>query len=216
MDYKWYREQFEKALIYYNPQRAKALVEEFQKEDLGISFIDKVMVQALTSIGEKWERDELALSQVYMSSRLCEKMADELLPKASQWKNHSLKMGIGVLSDYHVLGKKIVKAVLQASGYEIIDLGFGLEVDDVIEKAKYHELEILIISVLMYPSALKVKDLSEKLKAIMPEVKLLVGGAPFVMDRDLWKEVGADAMGVTASDDLILIEHWLGKEVAHG
>ncbi|SEH05358.1 Uncharacterised protein [Candidatus Venteria ishoeyi] len=47
----------------------------------------------------------------------------------------------------------------------------------------------------MYPSALSIKQVVEKLKLVAPNVKTVVGGAPFNMDDKLWKEVGADAMG---------------------
>jgi methanogenic corrinoid protein MtbC1 len=32
------------------------------------------------------------------------------------------------------------------------------------------------------------------------EVKILVGGYPFVVDRELWRQIGADAMANNADD----------------
>jgi methanogenic corrinoid protein MtbC1 len=34
----------------------------------------------------------------------------------------------------------------------------------------------------------------------------VVGGAPFLLDDELWKEVGADAMGRSASEAIEIVE----------
>ncbi|MDZ7777050.1 MAG: hypothetical protein U5L09_16260 [Bacteroidales bacterium] len=49
------------------------------------------------------------------------------------------------------------------------------------------KIKILLLSVLMLPSALHVKDLKQKLNGT--GVKIVVGGAPFRFDENLWKEV---------------------------
>jgi len=64
---------------------------------------------------------------------------------------------------------------------------------------------ILLISTLMYPSALEVKEVRAKLDRAGAAVKILVGGAPFNMDRQLWREVGADAMGRDAAEAVSLV-----------
>jgi methanogenic corrinoid protein MtbC1 len=37
-----------------------------------------------------------------------------------------------------------------------------------------------------------------------------VGGAPFLFDDQLWQEVGADAMGKSASDAVAIVERLMG------
>jgi methanogenic corrinoid protein MtbC1 len=37
-----------------------------------------------------------------------------------------------------------------------------------------------------------------------------VGGAPFLFDDRLWQEVGADAMGKSASDVVAIVERLMG------
>jgi methanogenic corrinoid protein MtbC1 len=65
-------------------------------------------------------------------------------------------------------------------------------------------VEILWISVLMLPSALRVKELCDQLRRAGSNVKVVVGGAPFRFDEQLWQQVGAAAYGKTASDALII------------
>ena len=72
-------EVFEKALINYNKLEVNKILLHFLAEKNGIDFIDEYIVKSLTSIGDKWEKGEVALSQVYMSSRLCEEIATSIL-----------------------------------------------------------------------------------------------------------------------------------------
>lgn len=210
-----YLDAFEKALLQYEVEKAYDVLEAFTADYPAIEFIDKVLLEALIKIGDKWESGEVALSQVYMSSKLCERISDALLPRASYGAKPSPPMAIAVINDHHVLGKKIVKSIILASGYQLTDLGYGLSVEEVAEAVKAQGIQILILSVLMYPSALEIKKLVQLLKEAQLNVKVLVGGAPFLMDPELWREVGADAMGRHAADDVPLIEAWIKEGLNH-
>ena len=71
-------------------------------------------------------------------------------------------------------------------------------------------LRVLLISVLILPSALKVREVCAQLKAAGSDVKVVVGGAPFLFDDMLWREVGADAMGRSASDAVAIVARLMG------
>lgn len=215
MEMALYLDAFEKALLQYEVQKAYEILEDFTAVYPAIDFIDKVLLESMIRIGDKWENGEVALSQVYMSSKLCERISDGLLPSANLSIKPSPKMAIAVINDHHVLGKKIVKSMIQASGYQLTDLGYGLGVDELFEAVKSQGIRILILSVLMYPSALEIKKLVRLFREAQLKVKVLVGGAPFLMDPELWREVGADAMGRHAADDIPLIEAWIKEAFDH-
>jgi methanogenic corrinoid protein MtbC1 len=63
----------------------------------------------------------------------------------------------------------------------------------------------------MLPSALKVREVSARLKAAAIPVRIAVGGAPFLFDDQLWREVGADAMGRSAAEAVTIVESWMGE-----
>ena len=80
---------------------------------------------------------------------------------------------------------------------------------DLIRQVDRHQVRILLLSVLMLPSALHVKELAVKLKE--QGVKLVVGGAPFRFDENLWKEVGADATGKNPAEALGIITKMIAE-----
>ena len=88
---------------------------------------------------------------------------------------------------------------------------FGtIEVDELVELVKIEKIKILLISVLMLPSALMVKKVKKRLYDMGLDVKIVVGGAPFRFDSQLWQEVGSDAMCATASESVSTINKIIG------
>lgn len=197
-------DQFEKALLSFDRLAAENILNKSDGDRTPIQFIEELIVPALERLGIGWEQGRVALSQIYMSGRICERLVDDILPPGVPELTDQPRMAIGVLEDYHLLGKRIVYSALRASGFELSDYG-QITVDELVKRIKEERIKVLLISVLMLPSALLVKKVREKLKKTGTEVKIVVGGAPFRFDNNLWKEVGADAMGNNASEAIQII-----------
>lgn len=202
-----YLERFENALLSMDRLAAREVLSEiagnFSGEEIFIN-LEELVVPVLEKIGVGWEKGAVSLAQVYMSGRICEGAVAEIMPSNGHSGPAKAKIAIAALEDYHLLGKRMVKSVLFASGFGPIDYGTksaaelaGLVIKD--------GVEILLVSTLMFPSALRIKDLRKMFSDAGKGVKIVVGGAPFRFDGNLWKEVGADAMGCRASEAVGLI-----------
>lgn len=161
--------------------------------------IEELIVPALEEIGRRWDRGETALAQIYMSSRICEELMSRLLPLSSQERLCQPKLGIVLLDDYHALGKIMIMAALRFSGWNPRDYG-SMTMPELLKQVLGDQLDILLISTLMLRSALQIKELKAQLTAAGSPVKIIVGGAPFRFDSELWLEVGADATGNNAAE----------------
>lgn len=200
---KWF-EEIKRALFDLNRLALRSIVEELSQRYVPAQILEKYLSPVLESIGEGWHRGELSLSQVYMSGKLCEEVIDELMPEAKGNKN-APKIAVAVLNDFHQLGKKMVVASLQSAGFKVKDYGAGLDAIELVRKVAEDGIEVLFISTLMLPSALNVKHVRELFDELGLKTKLVVGGAPFNFDDELWKEVGADLMGYAASQSISLV-----------
>jgi methanogenic corrinoid protein MtbC1 len=167
--------------------------------------IDLVVVPILEVIGNGWENGDYSLSQVYMAGRLCEEFVDVIIPPSDISRIIQPKIAIVTLKDYHLLGGRIVYSTLRASGYELVYYG-NMEVDCLADRVIKEKIKILMISVLMLPSALKVKELCSIFKQSKFPVQIVVGGAPFRYDQELFHEVGANAYGKTATDAIGVVK----------
>lgn len=202
--------QFEEALIKLDRFEAQKIIGSLDNSLPPVELVSKIVVPALARIGDAWQNGSLALSQIYMSGRICEQLIDILLPPSSRERKYQPKMAIAVLDDFHFLGKRIVHSHIRSAGYEIKDYG-RKTVDELVFCIKEDNMELIFISTLMYPSALHVKQVKEKLDEIAPNVKIMVGGAPFNMDNKLWQQVGADAMGRDGGEALKYINKIIKK-----
>lgn len=201
-------EQFRKALEALDKVQADRLFRQALSDASPLTAVETLVVPALDEIGKAWDDGRIALSQVYMSARICEDLVEKVMPRGDPVRRHQPGMAIAVLNDYHMLGKRIVHSVLRAGGFEIEDYG-RQEVSGLVERVGRDGVRILLISVLMLPSALKARELRDALDRAGLDVKIAVGGAPFLFDAALWREVGADAMGRCASDAVDIVRGWV-------
>ncbi|HOE40185.1 MAG TPA: cobalamin-dependent protein [Rhodoferax sp.] len=201
---------FREALESLDRIKADNIFQQVLVKRTPIEAVEQVVVPALEQIGAAWHAGEVALSQVYMSGRFCEELVDKTLPPSDPDRKHQPRSAIVVLSDYHDLGKRMVYSVMRASGFELFDYG-RMDVDALVKRAVSDKIRVLMISVLMLPSALKVREVCSALKKNGADVKVIVGGAPFLFDSELWKEVGADAMGSSASQAVTIVERMMGE-----
>ena len=174
-----------------------------------IDVVERLVVPAMDDIGKGWERGTVALSQVYMTGRICEQLVDRILPPAASGRVRQPTMAIGVLADQHALGKRIVRAMLRAAGFEVLDYGAGLRTEDVLRRVEQDGVRVLLLSVLMLPSALEVRTVTAGLAGRARPVRVVVGGAPFLLDDQLWRQVGADRMGRSAADAVPIVRELL-------
>ena len=205
------RQEFMDSILNLDELAAKQVLERCTKGASSMYCIEEVIVPVMESIGEAWDNGDVALSQVYMGGRICEELVDILLPPESNLRKSQPNIALVVFNDHHTLGKRIVYTYVRAAGYELKDYGIMNDAQSLFNAIKRDRIEALLISVLMLHSALKIKELTDMLKKEGYALKLIVGGAPFRFDPDLYKEIGADAMASNASEIPQILEQ-LTKE----
>ena len=95
-----------------------------------------------------------------------------------------------VKDDLHDIGKNIVKAMLEAAGFEIIDLGIDVPAEEVVKAAKENGVKIVALSGVLTLAIDSMKATVEALKAEGLDVKVIIGGAPVSEENCAF--VGAD------------------------
>lgn len=189
---------FKNALLAIDRIQAKSIAKEAADPKGPEAAVESVIVPALEQIGNSWQAGEVSLSQVYMSGRICEELINDFFGASPGPARTHPPMAIAVLEDYHMLGKRLVLSSMKANGYDLLDYGHAAtaELVSLVEK---DGIEILLISALMLPSALQVKEVVRLLAERGLNTKIIVGGAPFRLDPGLFREVGAHGSADNAS-----------------
>ena len=197
--------EFEAALIALNRlEVARLLTDESDERDVMLR-VEQDVVPAMERLGRLWEGGKVSLSQVYMSGRICEEVVLRLLPQHSTPSGGGVRTALAVREDRHMLGKRMVAASLTASGHPFFDYG-STDADTLVSRIESDGVDLLLVSTLMLNSALRVRKVREGLDRLKRPVRIVVGGAPFRLEPELWRETGADAMCRNASEVVSIVE----------
>jgi len=160
------------------------------------------LAKGMEIVGEKYDAKEYFLPELLMAGDAMYAGLNvllPLLPKKEVGAKGTVILGV-VEGDIHDIGKNIVKAMLTASGYKVIDLGKDVPVDEFIKRAKEEQAQVIAMSTLMTPTLLSIQAVEEKLKAegLKGKVKTIIGGGSV---SETWKErSGSDEYGKDAME----------------
>ncbi len=176
--------------------------------------VEKGLVPGIRQIGEDFGAGVIFLPELTMAARAMKAgvaVLDERI-KASGVTRKSLgKVVIGtVKGDIHDIGKSLVGALLQANGYDVIDLGVDVDNDRFIEAVTENGADILGMSSLLTLPLLQMEKVIGKLDAhgMRDRIKVVVGGCP--VTQAFADEIGADAVGFDAQDAVVKVDGLLG------
>ncbi|NNM82169.1 MAG: cobalamin-binding protein [Burkholderiales bacterium] len=165
-----------------------------------------IMVKALD------EGYDANLAQHFMTAQIAADVTDRMLPLFKSPPKIAGRVIIGTAAgDLHTLGKRIVMGCLKAHMIEVSDLGVNVPAERFVEEALAKQAEVIGISAMMVHTArgengaMKVAKILEE-NGLRSRIKLVVGGAPFRYDPDLYRIVGADATaanGVSAARTIL-------------
>ena len=84
-----------------------------------------------------------------------------------------------VKDDLHDIGKNIVKAMLEASGFDVLDLGIDCPAEKIVQTAKEEQIKIVALSGVL---TLAIDSMKHTITAIkeagLTDVKVIIGGNP--------------------------------------
>ena len=104
---------------------------------------------------------------------------------------HRGKLLLGVVEgDIHDIGKNLVRTMFEASGWLVFDLGKDVKLERFVEEQKKINADLVGLSALMTTSMIAMEKAVGMLKAAVPEVKVLVGGAP--LNPEIAVKFGSD------------------------
>ena len=114
-----------------------------------------------------------------------------------------------ICGDTHDIGKNIVALVIQAAGYEVIDLGRDVPAQDFVAAAEREQADVIAIASLMTTSMNHMADVIQLLekRGIRDRYGVIVGGKP--ISASFAREIGADRYAASAGAAVRIIDEWM-------
>ncbi|MCP4330344.1 MAG: cobalamin-binding protein [Alphaproteobacteria bacterium] len=191
------------------------LIEEGLKNGMDpLDGVEKGLVPGIRQVGVDFGAGVIFLPELTMAAKVMKvgvAILDERIKIGGATRMSSGKVVIGtVKGDIHDIGKSLVAALLQANGYDVVDLGVDVDNDDFIAAVLEHEPDVLGMSSLLTLPLLQMGKVIEKLdqSGMRNRIKVVVGGCPIT--QGFADEIGADAVGFDAQDAVFKVDGLMG------
>ncbi len=111
-----------------------------------------------------------------------------------------------VKDDLHDIGKNIVRSMLEANGFDVLDLGIDCPAEKVVEAVKAEDIKIVALSGVLTLALDSMKATVEALREQCPGVKVIIGGAP--VSAEACKNIGADEWAHSPQKTVATCKAW--------
>lgn len=186
---EWRSDPVEKRLEYSLKKGITDYVEEDTEEaritlndPLGV--IEGPLMDGMNVVGDLFGSGKMFLPQVVKSARVMKKAVAYLIPYIEKQKEESGEteargkiLMATVKGDVHDIGKNIVGVVLGCNSYDVIDMGVMVPAEQILEKAKEENVDIIGLSGLITPSLDEMVHVAKEMERLGFKIPLLIGGA---------------------------------------
>ncbi len=155
------------------------LLLEILKEREAVSVINDLLLPAMQEVGKGFSEGKILLPFVLQSAEAMKRSVSILEPylvKNDESKADTIILAT-VAGDVHDIGKNLVDIILTNNGYNVVNLGIKISVDEMIEAYKKHSATAIGMSGLLVKSTLIMRDNILKISETLGDTKVLLGGA---------------------------------------
>mgnify|MGYP001085033964 CR=1 FL=1 len=185
--------------------------------DAGVDPLDvvqEVLVPTLTKVGERFQHFEIYLPELMMAGNAGQRVTALVEEATLAAGKASTSLGTAVLGqvkgDIHDIGRNIVRTLLSAHGFEVVDLGRDVAASAFLEVAQKEKADIVGLSALMttaLPAQRRTISLFNEVGR-RADYKIIVGGG--AVNQEWADEIGADGYAPDAASAVELCKGLIG------
>lgn len=160
-------------------------------------------------VGELFETGEYFVGDLIFAGELLTEAINTLKPALGG--SGSTIIGTILLGtvhgDLHDIGKNIFRSMSEAAGFEVVDLGIDVAIEEFVAKAQEVKPQIIGMSGVLTLAIDSMKETVEALKAAGINAKIIIGGNP--VTKEACEFVGADTFTTNAAEGVKICQDWV-------
>lgn len=190
-----------------------AVVQAALKDKSAMDIINDALIAGMNEVSRLWDEGVYFLPQVILSSDAmnvgiaeCEKSMGKSMDRKGKVVTHTAE------GDIHDIGQVIVNALLNANGFEVVNLGADVPVDKVVSAVKQHKPVMVTGTALMTTTMTAFPKIAHQLKSAGIEVPFVCGGGAVSeeyvtgFELGIWGKEASQAPGM--AEDALAGENW--------
>ena len=167
--------------------------------------------RGMDAVGRLFEDGEYFVGDLIFAGEIMTEAVELIKPRLAGSGGGSLGRMIlaTVKDDLHDIGKNIVKIILEAGGFDVLDLGTDVSPEAIVRAAKENGIRIIGLSGVLTLSIDSMKETVDAFRAagMRDDVKIIVGGAP--ISEAACERIGADAWAKSPQKSLAICREWV-------
>jgi len=174
-------------------KKVAAAVQEALDAGDKVADILEAMIASMGVVGDKFSAGEIFVPEMLIAAKAMSKGVEVLKPLMAGEGSTSLGTCIigTVAGDLHDIGKNLVSMMIESAGFDMVDLGVDVPAENFVTAVKENDDVVLVAcSGLLTTTMPALKEAVQTIKAALPEMKVIVGGAP--VTPEYAAEIGAD------------------------
>lgn len=195
--------RLQEAVIHYKVSDAKTIAEEAVAAGIdAYTMTMEGLAGGMETVSEKFETHEYFVPETLLCAKALYAALDVLKPHIkAEAGGPKGQVVLGVMQgDVHDLGKNLIKAIFEAAGWTVHDLGRDVPLQRFVEEQLRTDSDIVMLSAMMTTSMVGMKKLIPMIKEKNPSVKIMIGGAP-ITEKTV-EDYGADTTADNAPNAL--------------
>ena len=165
--------------------------------------------KGMDTVGKLFEAGEYFVGDLIYAGELMTDAVEVLKPYLAGAETSGAKTRMilcTVKDDLHDIGKNIVRSMLEANGFDVLDLGIDCPAEKVVQTAKAEGIKIVALSGVLTLALDSMKASVEAIKAAGLECKVIIGGAP--VSAEACKNIGADEWAHSPQKTVQVCKSW--------
>ncbi len=205
------------ALIELDEERTLDLTRELLEHDevTSISILHTCQ-QAMTVVGERYERQEYYISGLIMAGELFKEIL-ELIRPVDEHHLQGEVVGTIVLgtvaTDIHDIGKNLFGTALRGHGFKVIDLGVDVSAEDFLAETRQSRPDVVCLSGLIMSAFDNMKKVVTLIRtdeaALGYRPPIVLGGA--IIDGRVCEYAGADSWSTDAMEGVRICQDLVAR-----
>lgn len=154
-------------------------------------------------IGRLWQMNQVSVAQEHFSTAATQLIMSQLYPYIfATEKTGNRLVATSVGGELHEIGVRMVTDFLEMEGWDTYYLGANTPTDSILRTIEDRQPGVMAISATITTHVSKVAALIDSIHASVNDfpVKVIVGGYPFNVARNLYHQVGADGYARNAQE----------------
>ncbi len=190
------------AILEGNRAAAESIIVAAHQSGASVADIfEQILAPAQQRLGWMWHRGEISVADEHFGSATTQSAMSQLRLhfRRLPGKGRSV-IATSTPGDLHEIGLRMVTDLFEIDGWHVTFLGANTPIADIVELLERRRFDLLALSV---STALTLRDAGELIEAIRgtsvtASTKVLIGGPPFRVVHEIWRELGADGCALSA------------------